>query len=166
MGVEVREAEPTDADQIRAVHLASIEGVAGEEYDDVQVSAWAHDRDPEEYPIESADTYFVVAEQDDRLIGFGWMIPVADEYFEATVEGEITAVYVHPSVARQGVGTRIYTELEAAARRKGVESLGLWASLNSVPFYDEHGYQHVTEQHIDFNGDRDGTVVEKRKNLD
>lgn len=107
----------------------------------------------------------MVAEQDVRLIGFGWMKPVADEYFEAAVDGEITAVYVHPSVARQGVGTRIYTELEAAARQIGVESLGLWASLNSVSFYEKHRYQRITEHTLEFNDDIEGTIVEMRKLL-
>lgn len=165
MDVVVREAGFEDASRIRDVHLASIDGLARTDYDDAQVTALAHDRDPNEYPIESTDTFFIVAEQDGQIIGFGWMKPDADEYFETTVEGEITAVYVHPSVARQGVGTRIYAELEAEARRNGITSLGLWASLNAVPFYEEHGYQRITEHTREFAEGTEGTVVEMTKSL-
>jgi len=165
MGIMVREATPEDASRIRDVHLASIEGLAWKAYDDEQVRAWAHDRHPDEYPIESTDTFFVVAEQNGQITGFGWMKPDADDYFGTTVDGEITAVYIHPSVARQGVGTRIYAELEAEARRNGVISLGLWASLNAVPFYEAQGYQRITEHTHEFAEDTEGTVVEMTKSL-
>ncbi|ERH08280.1 MAG: acetyltransferase [halophilic archaeon J07HX64] len=165
MDVTVREAVPDDAPRIRAVHLDAIEALGGEAYSDEQVAAWAHDRDPAEYPIETTETHAVVAEREKRLVGFGWMRPDAEEYLKAPVDGEITAVYVDPSVARQGVGTRLCTELEAAARRHGVESLGLWASRNAVPFYEAQGYRRVTEHTIGFGDGVEGTVVEMQKQL-
>lgn len=174
MDVHVREAVPDDASRIREVHLDSIEALGPAAYSDEQVAAWAHDRDPGEYPLETDETYAVVAERsggngpgdpDSRLVGFGWVTVDADDSLETAVDGEITAVYVHPSVARQGVGTRLYTELEAEARRRGVGSLGLWASQNAVPFYEAQGYRRVTEHTIEFDDGVEGTVVEMRKQL-
>ena len=174
MDVVVREAVPDDASRILAVHLDAIEGLGGEAYSDEQVAAWAHDRDPAEYPLETEGTCALVAERsggnspgdpDSRLVGFGWLTADADDDFEAPVDGEITALYVHSSAARQGVGTRLYTELEAQARRRGVKSLGLWASRNAVSFYETQGYQRVTEHTIEFDDGVEGTVVEMRKQL-
>jgi putative acetyltransferase len=165
MEVVLREAVPDDAPRVRDLHLASIEALGPQAYSDEQVAAWAHERDPAEYPIETAETYALVAERVDRLVGFGWLKPETDDYLEAAVDGEITALYVHPSVARQGVGTRLYTELEAEARRQGVDSLGLWASRNAVPFYEAQGYRRVTDHTIEFDDSVEGTVVEMRKNL-
>lgn len=165
MDISIREAVPADAHSIRDVHLASIEGAGGQCYTDEQVTAWAHDRDPAAYPVASEETYFLVAEADEQIIGFGWMKPEADDYFETSVEGEITAVYVHPSVLRRGVGSRIYRELEAQARREGVCSLGLWASLNAVSFYEAHGYTRVTDHTHEFHDGVEGTVVAMRKRL-
>jgi len=165
MDVVVREAVLDDAPRIREVHLDSIEVLGPAAYSDEQVAAWAHDRDPAEYPIETDETYAVVAETDGEIVGFGWMKPDADDYFETPVGGEITALYVHPSVARRGVGTRLYTELEGEARRRGVGSLGLWASRNAVLFYEAQGYQRVTEHTIEFDDGVEGTVVEVRKGL-
>jgi putative acetyltransferase len=165
MGVVVREAVPEDASSIRDVHLASIEGLGSTEYDDELVSAWAHDRDPEEYPIESADAYIAVAERDGHIVGFGITNPDVGDYLETTVDGEITAMYVHPPVTRQGIGTRIYAELESEAHRNNVESLGLWASVNAVPFYQAQGYQRVTEHTHEFSDGVERTVVEMAKTL-
>jgi len=164
MDVVVREAVPDDAPRVREVHLDSIETLGGQAYSDQQVAAWAHDRDPAEYPIETEATYAVVAEADDRLVGFGWMRPDV-EGLVAPIDGEITALYVDPSVARRGVGTRLCTDLESKARRCGVESLGLWASRNAVPFYAAQGYRRVTEHTIEFDDGVEGTVVEMRTGL-
>lgn len=165
MDVTVREAVPADRRAVRDVHLASIEGFGGEAYDERQVEAWAHDRSPDAYPIETPETYFVVAAADDRVVGFGWLQPDAGDYFERPVDGEITAVYVHPSVARRGVGSRLYDALEAHARNLAVESLGLWASRNAVPFYEAKGYRRVTEHVHEFHDGVEGTVVEMCKSL-
>lgn len=94
------------------------------------------------------------------------MKPNADDYFQTTVGGEITATYVHPSVAREGIGSAIYSELEEYAWGSDVASLGLWASLPAVPFYRAHGYTKVAEHTYEFHDGVDGTVVEMRKELD
>lgn len=158
----MREAVDGDAPSIRDVHLASIEGLAAQAYTEPQIAAWAHDRDPEQYPIDAAETHFLVAEREAQVVGFGWMKPDSDDYFQTTIDGEITAIYVHPTVARHGVGSRIYDELEAQAVRNGVDSLGLWASRNAVPFYEAHGFTRVTEHIHEYRGEP-LTLVEMEK---
>jgi putative acetyltransferase len=152
MEFSVREAVTDDARAIRDVHLASIEGLAGQEYTEEQVSAWAHERNPRDYPIESEETYFLVAEYDGQIVGFGWMKPEADDYFSVDVDGELTATYIYPSIARSGVGTQIYDELEEYALRNDVKSLGLWASLNAISFYETQGYEPITEHTLEYEG--------------
>ncbi|MFC7073429.1 GNAT family N-acetyltransferase [Halovenus rubra] len=166
MSLIVRDAAPEDAPAIRDVHLASIEGLAGQSYADEQVAAWAHDRDPDEYPIDSPETRFLVAEKAPHIVGLGWMRVDADDYLQCDADGEITAVYVHPTVAREGVGSQLYNDLEAAAQLCGVESLGLWASRNAVPFYAKEGYERVTEHVHEFDERVEATVVEMYKPLD
>ncbi|XVH33258.1 GNAT family N-acetyltransferase (plasmid) [Haloferacaceae archaeon DSL9] len=85
------------------------------------------------------------------------------------MDAEVTGVYVHPSVARQGVGTRIYTELERRARTHDVQTVGLSASRNAVAFYEAHGYERVREYTHAFSSHEStgvtGTVVEMKKKL-
>ena len=85
------------------------------------------------------------------------------------IDAEVTGVYVHPAVFRQGVGSQLYATLERAARERGMDSLGLWASRNAVAFYERHGYRRVTEHDHEFSSHAstgvEGTVVEMRKDL-
>lgn len=163
MDVSVREAVAGDASQICDIHLASIEGFGSQSYTEEQVAAWAHDRDPDDYPIEAEDTYFVVAENETEVVGFGWMKSDAGEYFQTEVEGEITAIYIHSSVARNGVGSRIYTELETEALQQNIGSLGLWASRNAVPFYEAQGYERMVNHSHEYQDGIELTLVEMRK---
>ena len=53
----------------------------------------------------------------------------------------IRAFFVHPGHARQGIGSRIITTCEDAARSNGFTSLQLGATLPGVPLYLSMGYQ-------------------------
>lgn len=163
MEVSVREAVATDARRICDIHLASIEGLGGQSYTEEQVAVWAHDRNPDEYPIESEETHFLVAENETEVIGFGWMKSDAGHYFQEDVEGEITAIYIHPSAARNGIGSRIYAQLEARAVQENIDSLGLWASRNAVPFYKAQGYERVTDHTHEYHDGIELTLVEMEK---
>lgn len=117
----------------------------------------------------------------DEVLGFGELHAEAGDYLSGVagrsasgctserrsdaVEGEVRAVYVHPAFARQGVGSALYADLERWARERGVDSLGLWASLNAVGFYERQGFERVAEHDHEFAGDVAATVAEMRKSL-
>lgn len=166
--MELRDATPGDADAIRRVHEASIRGLGPDAYDDRQVEAWAAGCATADYAasIGDAATEFVVAEDEGSVVGFGSLSHDADDY-PIDVDAEVTAVYVSPAVARQGVGTALLDELEARARSLGAERLVLTASRNAVPFYRRHGYtRHRSIEH-EFSAAEStgvtGTVVEMVK---
>ncbi|ELY96012.1 GNAT family N-acetyltransferase [Natrialba taiwanensis] len=167
--MEVREAVPDDADAIRTTHAASITELSTESYSQEQVDAWAAGCESADYTaaIESPDHYLVVAVVDGSIRGFGSLVVAAPEADEATAE--VTAVYVHPSVARKGVGSRIYESLERRARERDATALELTASQNAVAFYRSHGYERISATRHEFSGREStgvyGTVVEMRKEL-
>lgn len=165
MNVSIRRAKDGDAAAIRRIHLASIRGLGRQAYTDEQVEAWAHDRDPDEYPIEADDTTIFVAERGGSIVGFGWLSAEPDADFQAEVDGKISAIYVHPAMARDGIGETLYQALETRAREAGFESLGLWASLNAVPFYEAQGYQKIQELSYEFEDGVTGPALEMRKSL-
>lgn len=170
--MRVREATPADAEAVRAVHYRSIRDLGVAAYDEEQVEAWAAGCASADYePDPDAAGEYLVALRDGLLVGFGSLL--ADETPEeqtVDVDATVTAVYVDPSVARQGVGTALYEELEARARRRGATRLGLTASLPAVPFYEAMGYDRVREHDHEFSRHVDtgvtGTVVEMVKPLD
>lgn len=116
----------------------------------------------------------------DEVLGFGELHAEAGDYLSGVAGrsasgctsegrsdavGEVRAVYVHPAFARQGVGSALYADLERWARERGVDSLGLWASLNAVGFYERQGFERVAEHDHEFDGDVAATVVEMRTEL-
>ena len=161
----IREATVEDAAAVLAVHLESIEELGSTVYTPEQVAAWAHDRDPQNYPIDEDHAHFVVAEREECVIGIGWLERDPGDHLDAAVDREVIAVYVHPSVAREGVGSALLAELERDAREENAATLGLWSSLNAVEFYMFHGYEQVTEHVYEFDAGVEGTVVEMRTEL-
>lgn len=168
--MQIREARPEDAEAIRTVHYDSITELGPAAYDSEQVDAWARGVESADYAaVDSEDYYVVVAEVGGDVRGFGSLRLEVPDSDEASAEGEVTGVYVHPSVARQGVGSAILAALERQARAHGIRSLGLSASLNAVPFYESHGYERVRECVHEFSSHEstgvEGRVVEMRKEL-
>lgn len=169
--MNVRDATPADAGAIRRVHRRSIEGLGPEAYSCEQVEAWAAGCESADYAsaIESEVLSVVAAEEGGELVGFGSLSLDPPDEHEADADAEVTAVYVHPSVARGGVGTAILAELENRARELGARTLGLSSSLNAVPFYGHHGYEPVRTFSHEFSSHLgtgvEGDVVEMRKEL-
>ena len=166
MDVQFREATRADVNRLCEINRAAIETLGAEPYDDRQISAWKSGVDPALSPLEDSDTHFLVAETDEYVVGFGWMKPEADEYFTVGVTGEITGMYVHPNAARKGIGIRLLDELEQFGRDASINSIGLWASLNAVPFYEKHGYETVTKQALEYDKGIEVPVEEMKKRVD
>ena len=166
MNLGIRRARSEDAQTIRDVHVASIKGLGRQTYDEEQVAAWARDRDQEDYPINEPETAVFVAERRGSIVGFGYLRTTPDADFTADVDGKLAALYVHPAVTREGVGTTLLQALETRAREAGCESLGLWASLNAVPFYEAQGYTPVREFEYEFAAGVTGLTHEMQKALD
>ncbi len=164
MSVAYRHATAADAEAIHRVTTRAIETLTTGAYNDAQREAWATNFDPEAYPLEDPACRSIVAEHRtdgetgerqlpagssdnehaageahqpiDGIVGYGILDTDPNRAaFERPVAGEVFAVYVHPTAAGCGIGSGIYATLEAYAREEGLESLGLWASLNAVGFY-------------------------------
>jgi putative acetyltransferase len=169
--MRIREARAADAEAVRCVHRESIEGLGPAAYDSEQVAAWARGTESADYAatIESDDSHFVVAERDGELLGFGSLSYDIPEEYEASADAEVTAVYVHPSATREGVGTELLAALERVASGRGVGTLGLSASLNALGFYEGHDYERVRTYEHEFSGHEGtgvaGEIVETKKHL-
>lgn len=146
----VREASPDDVAAIRAVHAASIQGLAASHYDADQIESWS-DVDADDYALPAEGFHVVVAEEDgvggegaegeqDGAEGAGEGGSIAGFGALDLESGEVRAVYVHAQHAGEGVGSSILRALEERAARAGLADLHLTASLNAVPFYERHGW--------------------------
>jgi len=127
----IRTAKPIDCAAILAAHTAAILELCRAEYSETQLAAWAGRLTPEGYLPAMERNVMLVAEVTGKVVGFG----------ELSLErGEIVAVYVHPSHARQGIGTRLFEELQRVAAAHGVRELRLDSSLGAIRFYERLGF--------------------------
>jgi len=56
---------------------------------------------------------------------------------------ELLTFFVHPEAQGRGVGTRLLEGLEAGARRLGIPTLYVAASLTGAAFYERRGYHRT-----------------------
>ncbi len=133
----IRAATEDDATSILALRKASIRAFGPERYHAEQVDAWAAQplgTAPYLDSIRDESELVIVAEEDDDIAGFGRV---------ELDTGVLSAVYVHPEYARDGVGSSLLSHLESEARNEGLGSLSLHASLNATDFYETNGYERV-----------------------
>jgi L-amino acid N-acyltransferase len=90
----------------------------------------------------------LVAECGGRVVGWASLSTFRTAYTQAgTLEDSI---YVHHDCLRQGIGSRLLTELIEAARRKGLRSILANISGDQVPSIRLHqklGFQNVAHLH-------------------
>lgn len=121
--MRVRDAVPADSDAVRTVHRDSILGLGLQGYASEQVEAWAAGCASTDYrdAITADSVYYRVAERDGDVVGFGSLNhDVSVEDYASRPDAEVTAVYVHPDAAGEGIGSTLYEDLEAhaAAQRR------------------------------------------------
>jgi putative acetyltransferase len=131
MTVSIRAASPDDLESIRSLQARSIGEVCSSDYDSDQIAAWLSALDPDRYPAMLATRYAIVAEDDGTVVGFG----MAD--LDSAI---LNAVYIIPSRLRDGIGSRLVSAIEEAARGAGADRLDLNATLGAVSFYESLGY--------------------------
>jgi GNAT superfamily N-acetyltransferase len=159
--MNVRRMTDLDRGAVANLHRRSARELGARAYDEETAKAWAGDRCHCDYDLGDAESTFVVAVTSpdvtrgprvERSPGGGEGDVAGFGHLNADT-GAVEAVYVSPTYAGDGVGTRLLEALESRAVETGLDELSLVSSLNAVGFYEHHGYA-VT----------DATTVETRGN--
>jgi putative acetyltransferase len=122
---------PDDVPILAAIFRAAIEELTEEDYTPPQQEAWAAAADDEEVFAERlGNRLTLIATLEGSPVGF------------AALEGAntIDMLYVHPAIARQGVGTMLYDALEKLAASRGASHLLVDASDTALPFFQKRGF--------------------------
>lgn len=131
MAVSIRPATDGDRPGICAAHVRGIRETCSRSYSPDQVSAWTSLLSPDSYTVALHERVMLVATDGAMVVGFGQLNPAT---------AEIDAVYVLPERQGQGIGQLLLAELEDRARRRGIGTLELSATLNAATFYERAGY--------------------------
>lgn len=129
----IRRATLDDRQAIYEIQRAAILETCRRSYPEEDVTVWAGLLSPDSYHA-IRDRYFVVAEREGRIEGFGQL---------NEQEGEVEAIYASPSASGRGAGSAILQHLEQRARQCGLQELKVRSTLNAESFYARHGYQHL-----------------------
>lgn len=89
-------------------------------------------------PIDSGRIF--VAESDSTVLGFGEAAP-----------GVVVAIYVHPSMTRQGIGTRLLRHALERARKTHSGPVTVESTLNATAFYARSGFLEIRRSTVKRN---------------
>lgn len=127
----IRTAEHDDADDIAALHRASILAAAPSRYRPQQIRAWLERVTPLFHRQAMNERRVRVALDDGAICGFS-TVHVSD--------GMLNALYVAPFAMHRGVGQALLADAEESILTAGGLELQLHATHNSVEFYRWLGY--------------------------
>jgi putative acetyltransferase len=122
---------PADVPMLAAIFVAAIEELTGDDYSEAQQEAWAAVAEDEAaFGKKLAGQLTLIATIQNAPVGF------------ASLKGtdHIDMLFVHPSVAGQGVATMLVDALEKLAGARGAKALTVDASDTAEPLFRKRGY--------------------------
>ena len=129
-----------DVPLLAAIFQASIEDLAADDYDEGQRSAWASAADDE-------TTFGAALAASLTLVGTISGSPVG--FIALAGADRISMLYVHPAMARQGVGAMLYDAIERLARARGAKTLSVDASDTARAFFEMKGFEARHRQTVE-----------------
>ncbi|MGJ4939818.1 GNAT family N-acetyltransferase [Bradyrhizobium sp. HKCCYLS1011] len=134
----------TDTPMLAAIFATSIQELTGDDYSEEQQEAWASVADDEAaFGKKLASELTLIATVQGSPVGF------------AALKGndKIDMLYVHPSVAGQGVGALLCDALEKLAGGRGTKSMSVDASDSALEFFRKRGYVAQQRNSVTINGE-------------
>lgn len=132
----IRAATVGDAEAMIDLHHAAVHRSAVRFYAVHVLDGWSPMPDDVRYERRrnavGGGELLLVAEWTRKVVAFGSIVPD---------NAELRALYVHPDFQGRSIGRRLLSALEGLAISRGLDRLGLVASLNAEAFYSRSGYE-------------------------
>lgn len=151
--MEIRSATPEDIEAIRAIAETSWEtdypDHLSRETIEAGIEQW-YDENVIQLELASPRSILLVAEVDDRIVGFGhghWAGPV----------GTIMRLYVQPDHRGQGIGSELFDTLVEELRESDIDRIQAMALVGNEPgaaFYVSRGMERVGVEETAIGGDQ------------
>jgi putative acetyltransferase len=135
---------PADAPLLAEIFRASIEELTGDDYSEAQQQAWSEAADDEvAFAARLADELTLVATMEGSPVGF----------VSLSQPDTIDLLYVHPAVARQGVGSMLLDAIERLMAARGAARLTADVSDSARDFFATRGYQPQRRNTVSHEGE-------------
>lgn len=132
--MEIKTATIKDSKEMHRLHTDAVLKTCKDFYTKEQIDAWLHGRTPEGYheAIKKGDMY--VAENNDKIVGFGHVLP-----------GEIVAIFVDPTFHKKGAG-KLLLDYGLEIALKGHKKVKVESTVNAEGFYKKHGFVKIRDE--------------------
>lgn len=137
-----------DLPAVRALHGRSFAALARDWHTQEQIAGHIALIDSVAYETELQRCHVELALRDDEIVATSGWIAVRERPGTA----RIRKVFVHPDIARCGLGSHMVCRAEAAARRSGYGRMIVRANINAVPLYTKLGYIKIDDVMMDVGG--------------
>lgn len=142
-GVKIRPYRTEDLDAVIAIFVGAVKEVAGRDYNEAQIEAWAH-VDREEWGPWRLTRPTWVAEVEGARAGFS----------DLEADGHLDMMFVHPRFQRRGVASALLRHIEAEARALSLSHIFTEASITARPFFERRGFRLIAPQTVELRGQR------------
>ena len=133
-----------DAPTLASIFTAAIQELAGDDYGEAQQEAWAAAAaDEDALGKKLAGELTLIATLQNSPVGFASLKD----------NSHIDMLFVHPSVAGEGVGAMLCDALEKLAGARGTKSLTVDASDNALDFFRKRGFVARQRNSVTINGE-------------
>ncbi|MBA2176074.1 GNAT family N-acetyltransferase [Halobacillus locisalis] len=152
--VFIRRFNITDTKQIINLFRETILTVNLGDYSEKQVENWANSIMDEEIWVKRLEESFTyVAVIDKQIVGFGNVNKI----------GEVDLLYIHKDYQRQGIASKLLTQIEKHAKSICMTEVFTEASITARPFFELQGYQLLAKQTKNVKGTDFVNFVMKKK---
>jgi len=135
--MHLRKAIPADHNQIGTLYYNTVTTINKRDYTPEQIRVWAgNPLDTEDWTKQINEQHFFVAEELDKIIGFG----------SVTDEGYLDYMYVHKDFQGQGVATALLNAIEEVADNLKMNKIWARVSITARPFFASKGFT-ITKQY-------------------
>jgi putative acetyltransferase len=149
----VRPFLPSDIPMLAEIFRASIEELTSDDYSEHQQQAWAAKADDEEFAAQLAAQLTLLGTVDGSPVAFA---SLKDNQ-------KIVMLYVHPAVARQGIGSMLVDALEKLAKARGASRLIAEVSDSAHDFFKQCGFVAQQRNSVPLGGEwLANTTMEKK----
>lgn len=141
--IHIRQATLEDIPEITSIFRDTIRTINSKDYSEKQIQIWSSGADDiQEWKDRIENTYFLVAEIKNQIVGFSYLIN----------GNQMDGLFVHKDFQRRTIGSKLLRIMESRASVNGFEVLKTDVSITAFDFFDSHYYEVDKKKKKNFKG--------------
>lgn len=133
----IRPSNLSDLTEMQEMFVDTISTICKHDYSPEQIIVWTSSiENTKRWTDKLSSQYFLIAELNNKIVGFASL--QNKNYFDL--------LYVHKDFQRQGIASRLYTEIENEAIKRESTILSSDVSKTARQFFEKKGFQIIAPQ--------------------